>query len=177
MNLPNMLLIGAIEKNSGKTGLSEKIIQQFSKQHQLYAVKATVLRNFEGRKGFTIFEETNPDRQKDTGRLLTAGSRKVFWLKTDEEHAEQGIREVLQKIPENAPVLCESNTIRKYITPGIFLMVQREYPVGSKKTASEVKKFVDRFITSKKVNSKIIYEPDILKLLILSNNQWQLVDM
>ena len=138
MNISNMLLIGAVEKNSGKTGLSVKIIRYFSKEHRIYAVKGTVLRDFEGRKGYSISEETRPDRQKDTGKLLAEGAEKVYWLKTDEEHAEDGIMEVLKKIPENTFILCESNTIRKYLKPGLFLMVQRENPVGTKKTATEV---------------------------------------
>ena len=167
-----MLLIGAAEKNSGKTGLSVKIIKHFCNSQKIYAVKGTVLRDFEGRKGFSISEETNSSREKDTGRLLAAGAEKVYWLKTDEEHAEEGIMEVIKKIPSDAYIICESNTIRKYIKPGLFLMVKRENPVGIKKTAEEVMKYVDRLIISKKENDEIIYEPDVIKLLTLRENGW-----
>lgn len=172
IRIPRMLLIGATEKDAGKTSLSEKIIRRFSAHHTLYGIKCTVLKGLEGRKGFSVFEEYNPRRAKDTGRLLSAGCRKVFWLKTDEEHTGEGIRKVVSDIPESAAILCESNSLAKYIRPGLFLMVRKHPTAGLKDSASEVMDRVDHFIVSEWVNDRAVYRPDPLDHLVLNASGW-----
>ena len=94
MKISRLLLIGGVEKNAGKTTLSTRIIRKILKQNQLsygiYGVKGTILRDVGGKKGYSIWEENDSKKLKDTGRLLAAGCRSVFWLRTDEEHAQKG---------------------------------------------------------------------------------------
>ncbi len=175
-NIPyhsNILLIGGTEKHIGKTTLSVKIVEHF-KQLPIYAVKVTVLRDFDGKKGYSITEETDASRPKDTGRLLKAGAQKVLWVKTDEAHAEEAVNAFLELLPDRAAILCESNTIRRYFKPGLFLMVTRINTEKMKKTAEEVMDAVDTTIISSLQGTTVNYDPDPLKTLQYLNGKWEL---
>jgi molybdopterin-guanine dinucleotide biosynthesis protein len=172
MLLPNALFIGGLEKKSGKTTLSVSIVKKFSKKQDIYVIKATIIRDYKDKKLFSIIEETDPNRPKDTGRLLAAGAKKVFWFKTDEKYALSGFKEILEKDIKNKPVLCETNSMRKYIKPGIFLMVKRENYIEKKETAEAVIDYVDMFVTCKKNENDLVFEPDIVNKLVLKENKW-----
>jgi len=173
MGPSNILLIGGWEKNAGKTTLTTRLISELTKKgYTIISIKVTVLRGFNGTKGFTIWEEYDADRQKDTGRMLKAGAEKVFWLKTDEEHVLEGINALAERIPGHACVLCESNILRDYITPGMFIMVKRDHPVGMKKSALAVQNNVDLFVTTALDNRGLSYTPGIPELMEKITELW-----
>lgn len=172
MIVPNVLLIGAEEKDAGKTTLSSRIVQKFSQAGTVYAVKITVLRGYDGAKGFSVWEENDPHRKKDTGRLLAAGAEKVIWLKTDEEHVSEGVESILKQLPREAPIVCESNAARFYIEPACFIMVRRDHPTGEKKSAMEVKHLVDLFVTSILKKDELLFQPDLVQSIDYVEGKW-----
>ncbi|HOG44286.1 MAG TPA: hypothetical protein PK560_09410 [bacterium] len=77
-------------------------------------------------------------------------------------------------IPEDVPVLCESNMARKYMKPGIFVMVKRDMPGPVKETAAEVEKFADLITVSTMKEGVIEYIPDICNILKLEGFEWKI---
>jgi len=153
----NLILIGGAEKDAGKTTCSEKIIRKFSVNFKLIAIKVTVLREKESGHGYSITEEKGAYPTKDTGRLLKAGAERVYWLRCDEKHAEEGFCELLSVIPDNRIILCESNSIRHYIEPALFIMVRKKVSSGIKISASSVLDFSDLFLRSVSCSNSFNY--------------------
>ena len=97
IDIPNMILIGATARNSGKTTLAVSIIEKYKEKMPVYGIKVTTIdgehrhcvyggegggvsSNLEG--DFEITEEVLGDEKKDTVLLLAGGAQKVYWLKT-----------------------------------------------------------------------------------------------
>lgn len=172
MFLPNVLLIGAFEKDSGKTSLCEKIISKF-KESRIYAVKITVSRSDEQIERYSITEETEINSKKDTGRLKLAGAQKVLWIRCNSFSAKKAISELFDMIPKDVMVLCESNTARKYLEPAVFIMVRRDIAGEPKETARSVEKYVNIITTSSLANGGLVYDPDVTGLLYVEEGTWK----
>ncbi len=151
--IPNMILIGSTARNSGKTTLAVELIKRFKGKKTVIGLKVTTIAKKNSgcihgtagcgvctsmTKDFEIIEELNPTGNKDTAMLLASGADKVYWLKTLFSHAAQGLEAVLKKIPAEALIVCESNSLRKVVQPGVFIMVKNMEDSQIKKTANEV---------------------------------------
>lgn len=121
VKVPQMLLIGATERDAGKTSFACEVLRRF--KAPVIAVKITVIqeRNGECPRGgqgcgvcsslegnFCVTEETSKTGGKDTQRLLASGADRVFWLRTLRSEAEEGALALLREIGSDAPVVCES---------------------------------------------------------------------
>lgn len=180
---PNLLIIGSTGRNSGKTELSVRITGRFSKTNEVYGVKVTTIdlkrgpcpRGGEGcgvcddhPGGWVISEETERGKAKDTSRLLAAGARRVFWIKTEENCIESAFEDVYRRIPPGAPIVCESNRLRRDVCPGLFLMVSPEGRSPEKPSALEVISFTDVLVR----NDGRVFSPD-LEALTFAGGAWR----
>lgn len=151
--VPNMILIGSTARNSGKTTLAVAIIEKYKNKTPVYGIKVTTIAEKHGKcihgeegcgvctnfdNDFDITEELGNTNNKDTAVLLAGGAKKVYWLKTLASYISEGIEAVLAKIPPNALIICESNSLRKVVEPGIFVMVKNTEDSQIKITAAEV---------------------------------------
>ena len=163
IKLENILLIGSTGRNVGKTELACRLIKKFSKTRNVIGVKVTTIHDnlgkcphggqgcgvcssIEGK--FYITEETDAALNKDTSRLLAAGAKKVFWLRVLVEHMADGAAELAKLLPADAAVVCESNSIRKAVAPGLFLMTTTKDAKDTKESAKQMKKYVDAVVVS-----------------------------
>jgi len=152
-NIPNMILIGSTARNSGKTALALAIINKYKGKRPVIAIKVTTIaeknakciRGGEGcgvcsnlKGDFEIIEELNKTNNKDTSIILASGAQKVYWLKTLKEHIYEGFEELISSIPKNTLIVCESNSLRKVVNPGVFIMVKNTEDNQIKKSALEV---------------------------------------
>jgi molybdopterin-guanine dinucleotide biosynthesis protein len=157
----NMILLGAGGRNSGKTLLACKIIEQYSQKHFIVGVKITTIRNTDGtcpRGGegcgvctsldgvYCITEELDKTTKKDTSRLLASGARRVFWLRVMKNHLIEGLKALFDVLPEKSAVVCESNSIRTILKPGVFLLVRDKNQKTMKPSARSVQKMADRIV-------------------------------
>ncbi|NRR75881.1 hypothetical protein HRD57_11700 [Tetragenococcus halophilus] len=55
-------------------------------------------------------------------QLLKAGAEKVYLLKAFEDHLQAGFLDFLKQIPAAAMIVCESNSLRKYIKYQDYLL-------------------------------------------------------
>lgn len=157
----NLLIIGSTGRNTGKTEFACRIIENHALKNEIIAVKVIpVDKNIEkchrGLDGcglcdsltceFEILEELEPGTAKDTSRMLKAGAKKAYLLLVDRNSLEMGIDALMDRIPEHAMVIIESNTIRKVISPGIFIVIKRSHSKAVKPSCAEVIGFADKII-------------------------------
>ncbi len=161
--LEGMLLIGSAGANVGKTELACAIIRKLGKSNPLIGIKVTTVQAKDGQcprggagcgvcssldGNFVITEETNRTSDKDTSGLLRAGASRVLWLRVIKTHLQEGLKALLGIIGPDAVSVCESNSLRQVVEPGLFLMVRTRGQKTWKGSARRVKEHADRIITS-----------------------------
>ena len=161
--LDGMLMIGSAGRKMGKTELACALIRKFSKDRDITGIKATTIEERDGqcpRGGqgcgvcssldgdFCITEETDSSSDKDTARLLAAGASPVFWLRVMKTHLEEGLTALLDIIGADTVSICESNSLRLVVEPGLFLMVQGSNQEEPKSSARAVMRYADRIVIS-----------------------------
>lgn len=153
----HMVLIGATGRNSGKTTLAIQIIKAYKDQIPIAAFKLVSIRDHgdscprggqgcgicRGLKGcFDIMEE-NGSGTKDTMLLKKAGAGKVFLIRAFKENLREALKEALKLAPENALILCESNSARLVVKPAVFVMIRSSTAPSVKTTAKAVMEYAD----------------------------------
>ena len=130
MTIPNLLLIAGTGTKSGKTSLACKIIEQFNDLN-ITAIKisphfhdttAGLISRYE-EKGYAIYEETNRETSKDTSRMLQSGAAKVYFAKVWDDQLLDVFNKIMEQVPANVPVICESPALRNFIEPGLFIIM------------------------------------------------------
>ena len=151
--LPQMLLIGSSGRNSGKTTLAIEFVKQWKDKFPIVALKVTTIEKKDGKcprggkgcgvctnikENFQLIEEKILNSNKDTSLLLASGAEKVYWLKTLKTHIHEAIKHFLTIIPRDTLIICESNSLRNIVKPGVFIMLKNTENSSIKKSASEV---------------------------------------
>jgi hypothetical protein len=139
MVIPNLLLIAGTGNKSGKTTLACRVIEQF-RQSGISAVKITPhfhditpgLLLLSENKGYSIYEELDPQSAKDTSRMLRAGAQKVFFAKVTDNDLLTAFTEILKFMPDDTPIVCESPGLRYFLDPGIFIIMRSEEAYNTK---------------------------------------------
>jgi molybdopterin-guanine dinucleotide biosynthesis protein A len=163
IKIDGMLMIGSAGTNVGKTELACALLRTFRPSHDVVAIKVTTIEEKDGqcpRGGqgcgvcssltgdFCITQETDKSSGKDTARLLTAGASRVFWLRSLKSSLQDASIALLHTVGSDAVLICESNSLRQVVEPGLFLMVHRVGQQQWKKSAREVKTYADRIVVS-----------------------------
>jgi molybdopterin-guanine dinucleotide biosynthesis protein A len=163
IRLENMLMIGSSGSNVGKTELACSLLRKLGSDHRIVGVKVTAIEAKDGscpRGGqgcgvcssmdaeYRITEETDRRSRKDTGRLLAAGAGKVYWLRVMRTHLCQGLTALLETVGRDTVVICESNSLRQVVEPGLFLIVDRTNRKPWKHSAQQVRQHADRIVLS-----------------------------
>ncbi len=130
MFIPNLLIIAGTGNKSGKTSLACRILESLSAL-KITAIKITphihettdgLIPLNEG-KGFSIYEETNSSSTKDTSRMLRSGADKVYFAKVWDDDLLTAFNKIMENIPDQTPIICESPALRKYVEPGAFVIM------------------------------------------------------
>lgn len=147
----NMIQIGSTGRNSGKTTIAKRIIAENRHRFTIYGLKIITISGVRGKcqrgeigcgictsidEGYELIEETKCSGTKDTMELLKAGCKKVYLLKVFHDHLLEGFLSFLQFVPRDTVIVCESNSIREVVKPGLFLMMDNQKAI--KKTAANV---------------------------------------
>jgi molybdopterin-guanine dinucleotide biosynthesis protein A len=163
IELDGMLMVGSAASNVGKTELACALLRKFTKVREVIGIKVTAITGKEGqcpRGGegcgvcsslegvYSIAEELDGSSEKDTARLLRAGASRVFWLRVEKEHLPEGIKALLDVTGRDTVSICESNSLREVVKPGLFLMVAKDEAATWKESAERVKKYADRVLVS-----------------------------
>ena len=183
LKLDGMLMIGSAGRNAGKTVLACAAIKKFCKSTNITGIKVTTIKAKDGKcprggRGcgvcssldgdFCITEELKRNSSKDTSRLLAAGASRVFWLRVMSSHLEQGLTALLSIMGSDAISVCESNSLRHVVEPGLFLMVTSPNLKKWKASAQDVRRYVDKVVVSD--GSSFDFDIDEIKL---TERRWQ----
>ena len=182
IKLDGMLMVGSAGANVGKTELACAIMRKFSKSTEIIGIKVTTIKAKDGQcprggqgcgvcssleGNFYITRETNTTSGKDTARLLAAGASRVFWLRVMKTHLKEGIAALLDIIGPDAISICESNSLRQVIEPGLFLIIKDHHQKAWKSSARQGKKCADRVVVSD--GNNFDFDIDQIKL---ANGKW-----
>ena len=163
IRLDGMLMIGSAGANVGKTELACTLLNRFGKNHNITGIKVTTIKDKDGQcprggegcgvcssleGNFCITEETDRSSGKDTARLLEAGANRVFWIRVLKDHLVEGITALLDVIGPDAVSICESNSLRQAVEPGLFLLASSNDSDSWKKSAEQVREYADRIVVS-----------------------------
>lgn len=153
----HMVIIGATGRNSGKTTLALQMIDFFKEQMPIVAFKLISIRDHgdicprggqgcgicKGLKSCFDIREENECGTKDTMLLKKAGAENVFLIRAYKESIREALEAALKFVPENALILCESNSARLVIKPALFVMIQSSTVSSVKPTAKAVMEYAD----------------------------------
>jgi len=176
-----LLIVSGTKRNIEKTSLIEKILTKFSSEYDIISLKVKTLypgdNFFHGKdrnpltknEKFRITEEKNKIENEDSNRMLNTGATKVFKIKTKSEYIEEAFINFINLIDKESLIICESNSIRKHIIPGIFLFIKEKNSNKMKPSAREVIKYADKIIITEG-NEHNFNVND----LIINNSIWEL---
>jgi len=159
--IPGMLMVGAGGRNTGKTEFVCSLIRKFGKEHNITGIKVTTINELNsgcprGSDGcgvcpalkgdFCITEENSSRCDKDTCRMLAAGAARVFWLRAFKTHLKEGITALFEIIGGDGITICESNSLRSIVEPGLFFVIGNGNPTRYKPSARDVIGYADGIV-------------------------------
>lgn len=119
------------------------------------------------RRHYQIYEETSLESAKDTSRMLRSGATKVYYIQAEPDDVSKAFTELLQRIPANAPIVCESNSLGDFFIPGLHLLIAgKEHRPDQYKAKREK---ADLCLISDRKSGF-----DHLDSILYADNRWQL---
>ncbi len=175
-----LLIVGGSGRNVGKTEFVCRLIEKISCHHEVFALKVSAV--FPDEKPFhgdhaedasadDLFEETRRDTAKDTSRMLRAGAGRVFYLRTDDAGILSGFAEFKRQVPPNTIIVCESNSLVRFVNPGLFILVKAEQGIVKARVHSLLDR-ADMVVISRGEAGF----PELERIALNRNNSWMLVD-
>jgi hypothetical protein len=132
IKIPLLLLIGGTGRKIGKTALASMLIEKFGKTNEIIAVKISNMKpgdeDFHGlhderfTKDYLIVKEKESG-DKDSQRMLGSGAAHSFFIMVQDRFVDEAFETFLKKIDTDAIIVCESNSLRNIVEPGLFIML------------------------------------------------------
>jgi hypothetical protein len=156
-------MVGSFTRNSGKTELACQIIRRHADGEPIVGLKVTTVERTDGRcphgdtgcgvcsshaEPWVLSRELDREPPKDTCRLLASGAHAVHWLRVLRSELAGGAAELLRHVPTGRLSVCESNSLRTIVEPGLFLQVRAADSARSKPSARAVAHLADRVVVS-----------------------------
>lgn len=148
---PNILVVGANHRKTGKTTLAEQIIQHF-RQDQIIAIKIAAyndITDFQARhpdnEDLLIHREQEANTKADSKRYLYAGASQSFYLAGTKEKLLKYLPQMLNNY-KNAPVVIESNWFALHFNPGYILLLTDKSVQQSKSSFLKLRNKADAII-------------------------------
>jgi hypothetical protein len=176
---PNILLIAGTGQNVGKTTLACAIIERFSTDYAIIAVKISSHFHKKVESGNVIVqrddlyiaEEVDSSKSKDSARFLASGAIKSYFVMAADEQLPEVMNIIESLNPIRAFFVCESGGLRKWFIPGVFLLMNRADMDQHKPGTQELRTYCDRWITFD--GHQIDFSLDKLEI---NGNKWHLKD-
>jgi molybdopterin-guanine dinucleotide biosynthesis protein len=129
-----LVMVGGHTRNIGKTSVVEGIIRatrelnwtaakitQFG--HGVCSVNGEVCGCAVSEHQFSITEERQQNVLTDTARFLAAGARRSLWVRTKQGELITALPAFKKRIEGDEFVIVESNSLRRFMIPAIYLQV------------------------------------------------------
>lgn len=128
----NVVMICGSGRYVGKTTLSELIVKYYSKKGKsVYAIKTSSHLHeldkdelvIDQGEDYAVVHEVRKNT-KDSSLLLKAGTKESYYIQsTSQLRLFEKFKELYDKMPSDAMVICESGGLREFIEPALFLFV------------------------------------------------------
>jgi hypothetical protein len=136
---PNILLISGSGRNTGKTTFACELIRYFSGKEKIAALKISPHFHYsEGgmslinKKGYIIEKEVDPERDKDSSRMLRAGANDVFFIQAKDASLPEVFDYMINQLGPGVAIVCESGGAGRYIKPGVHIFMENEDEVKNR---------------------------------------------
>ena len=127
-------MVGGHTRNLGKTSVVEGIIRELPEfnwtavkitqfGHGVCSVNGKACGCAVGEHQFSITEEHRKDTGTDTARFLAAGARRSLWVRTKQGDLATALPAFREKIEGDEFVVVESNSLRRFMNPALYLQV------------------------------------------------------
>ena len=152
-----LLVVGGQSRNVGKTALVVDLIRAFPEAawtavkitqygHGVCAVNGESCTCAPRDHSVAMDVETDHSGRSDTSRMLAAGARQVFWLRTKQGRLAEGLpflREELSRSGSDTArnLIVESNSLLAFLSPRLYLAVLDPAVADFKDSA---RRFLDR---------------------------------
>jgi molybdopterin-guanine dinucleotide biosynthesis protein len=156
-----LVMVGGHARNVGKTSVVAGIIAglrefnwtaakitQFG--HGVCSVNGEECGCAVGQHQFSITEERHPGTGADTARFLAAGARRSLWVRTKQGELATALQAFTADIEADEFVIVESNSLRRFITPELYIQVLDVANPDFKVSAQQFFDLSDAYILVKK---------------------------
>jgi hypothetical protein len=155
IDIPQMLMIGGVQQNVGKTSLACDIIAHFCRIKPIIGLKITphfhkstgntdiIIDN----KDFQLLREKSYSGNKDTARMLKAGATSAYLLQSGKDKLNLGIQEFLKITPANSILICESAGLHDIVKPSLFLVLRQLHCIACSIDDEKLFQEADRIVT------------------------------
>lgn len=129
-----LVMVGGHTRNIGKTSVVAGIIRglpelnwtavkitQFG--HGVCSVNGEACGCAVSEHQFSITEERQRETGTDTARFLAAGARRSLWVRTKQGDLATALPAFREKIEGDRFVIVESNSLRRFMNPALYLQV------------------------------------------------------
>jgi len=128
--IPGLLIVAGTGRKVGKTTVACRIIESFSNR-SITAVKISShfhkpqehLKLIHRHSDYVIWEEMSCSVDKDSSRMLAAGATRSFYIQAGKGASVTAFVRLLESIPDDSPVVCESPSLGKGVKPGALIIV------------------------------------------------------
>ncbi len=146
---PRLVLVGGDRRKLGKTTLCIQLAKKLTERGS--AVRVLKIDNEGGSGEARLLEEQRDEKKASIQALFEAGADRVFRMSGSPaslfELLPFALGEIYETMDDKSILLCESNTARRFLQPGLF--VQLEGAGGSiKPSAVLTRRLADRILPS-----------------------------
>lgn len=158
-----LVMIGGHTRNIGKTSVVEGIIRATADLNWT-AVKVTQFGHgictgdcnscgcADNVHQFSITEEIDHNAGTDTARFLAAGARRSLWVRTRQGELYKAVRSFKKEIDYDDFVIVESNSLRRFVKPDVYLQVLDPSQTDFKPSARELFDLSDGYVLVTRAN-------------------------
>jgi len=129
-----LVMVGGHSRNIGKTSVVEGIISALPEMdwtavkitqfgHGVCSVDGESCDCAVAEHQFSITEEREKDSGTDTARFLAAGARRSLWVRTSQGELFTALDKFKERIAGDRCVIVESNSLRRFLKPALYLQV------------------------------------------------------
>lgn len=157
MNAMKLVMIGGHTRNIGKSSVVEGLIRalpefnwtaakitQFG--HGVCSVNGEDCECAVSEHQFSITEERHANTGTDTARFLAAGAKRSLWVRTKQGELFTALPSFRARIADDEFVIVESNSLRRFMNPAIYIQVVDHSNPDFKLSAQQFFDLSDAFI-------------------------------
>jgi hypothetical protein len=161
-----LVMVGGHTRNIGKTSVVEGIIKatpelnwtaakitQFG--HGICSMDCEPCGCAVSEHQFSITEERARDTGTDTARFLAAGARRSLWVRTKQGELFTALPAFRKKIETDNFVIVESNSLRRFINPAVYLQVFDPSISDFKRSSQQYFNLSDAYILVNKADPRL----------------------